>query len=264
MSDTTITIRKAGPADAGHILAIQKRAFQRYVGPLTPEQIPPLHETEESVRIDIETKTVLVAFSDRSPAGSVRSTIKGGVCMIERLSVDPAFQGNGIGKALMNAIEKEASGRAHKLCLETGLLADNLLPFYTRLGYVAEALLQQHYGGFDWIALAKQTGTAAAPGLETLSAVRAHIDAVDRVVVRMLARRFRYVQQAARFKRSSDDVRDSTRVEEVIGRIRNHAQENEVNPDMIENVYRTMIECGIQTGVKEHARISGTRAGHHA
>jgi len=263
MPDTTITIRKAAPADAEHIIAIQKRAFQRYVGPLTPEQIPPLHESLEAVRIDIERKTVLVALSDQLPAGSVRCTIKGGVCMIERLSVDPAFQRNGIGKALMNAIEKEASGRAHKLHLETGLLADNLLPFYARLGYVAEALLPQHYGGFDWIALAKQA-TAAGPRLETLSAVRAHIDAVDRVVVRMLAHRIRYVQQAARFKRSSGDVRDSARVEEVIGRIRNHAQENAVNPDMIENMYRTMIEYAIRTELKEHARIAGTRAGHHA
>lgn len=264
MSDTTITIRKAAPADAEHILAIQKRAFQRYLGPLTPEQIPPLHETVEAVQLDIERKTVLVALSDQLPAGSVRYTIKGGVCMIERLSVNPAFQRNGIGKALMNAIEKETSGRAHKLHLETGLLADNLLPFYTRLGYVTEALLPQHYGGFDWIALTKQTATAATPVLETLSAVRAHIDAVDMVVVRMLAHRVRYVQQAARFKRSSGDVRDNPRVEEVIGRIRNQAQENALNPDMIENMYRTMIEYAIRTELKEHTRIAGTQAGPHA
>jgi hypothetical protein len=42
-----------------------------------------------------------------------------------------------------------------KLYLETGLLENNLLLFYTKFGYSGEAVLRNHYGGFDWIVFSK-------------------------------------------------------------------------------------------------------------
>jgi GNAT superfamily N-acetyltransferase len=154
-SDKGIKIRAAQKSDLGDMLNIQKSAFARYTEFLLSEQIQPLHETFDEVKEDFEKKTILVVEIKDRLAGSIRYEIKGGVCIIERLSVLPEFQGNGIGRALINEVEKRASRNAHKLYLETGLLANNLLMFYTRLGYSAEAVLRKHYGGFDWIVFSK-------------------------------------------------------------------------------------------------------------
>lgn len=75
--------------------------------------------------------------------------------MLERLFVDPEYQKMGIGKELVLEVEKQVRFRAHKIYLETGLLADELLKFYSRLGYSGEAILRNHYGNFDWIAFSK-------------------------------------------------------------------------------------------------------------
>lgn len=67
----------------------------------------------------------------------------------------PNYQGTGIGSALLAEVEHRMKKKAHKLHLETGLLADNLAAFYTKRGYAQEAVLRKHYGGFDWMTFAK-------------------------------------------------------------------------------------------------------------
>ncbi len=153
--DKAITIRSAMESDLQGLLEIQKAAFMRYIEFLAPEQIPPLGETLSEVREDNEKKNILVAEFKDMLSGSIRYVIKGGVCIIERLSVHPDYQGNGIGRALVSEVEHRAKGNAHKIYLETGLLANNLLMFYTRLGYSGEAILRRHYGDFDWIVFSK-------------------------------------------------------------------------------------------------------------
>ncbi len=153
--DKVITIRPATESDLQGLLEIQKAAFMRYTEFLRPEQMPPLCETLPDVREDSKKKTILIAELNGELSGSVRYVVKGGVCVIERLSVSPDCQGNGIGRALVSEVEERARGKAHKLYLETGLLANNLLMFYTKLGYSGEAVLRKHYGGFDWLAFSK-------------------------------------------------------------------------------------------------------------
>lgn len=148
-------IRDALEEDLLELLAIQKAAFMRYTDHLLPEQIPPLNETIEEVKKDFNSKRIIIAETDGRIAGSVRFSVKAGVCFLERLSVSPDLQEKGIGKKLVKEVEKRAGKQAHKIYLETGLLANNLLMFYTRLGYTGEAILRKHYGGFDWIVFSK-------------------------------------------------------------------------------------------------------------
>jgi GNAT superfamily N-acetyltransferase len=111
------------------------------------------------MRKDVKCKSIIAAYVDDSPAGSVRYYNKGGVCIIERLSVKPSLQGEGIGRGLIAEVENRVAGSAHKVYLETGLLASNLLVFYSKLGFSGEAILRRHYGGFDWIAFSKFIGS---------------------------------------------------------------------------------------------------------
>jgi len=150
-----IIIRATVETDLSELLDIQKAAFMRYTDWLLPEQIPPLNETLDDVRKDFQNKHILVAEVKGRVGGSVRYMIKAGVCILEKLSVVPELQGSGIGRALVTEVEKQARDKAHKIYLETGLLADNLLRFYTKLGYSGEAVLRKHYGGFDWIVFSK-------------------------------------------------------------------------------------------------------------
>ncbi len=154
--NSNVYIRPATESDLQGLLEIQKAAFMRYTEFLEPEQIPPLGETLSEIREDNEKKNILVAEFNDVPSGSIRYMIKGGVCLLERLSVHPDHQSNGIGRALISEVEWRVKGsRAHKIYLETGLLANNLLMFYTRLGYSGEAILRRHYGDFDWIVFSK-------------------------------------------------------------------------------------------------------------
>ncbi|HMK59545.1 MAG TPA: GNAT family N-acetyltransferase [Dissulfurispiraceae bacterium] len=150
-----IEIRDAVDEDLEVLLSIQKSAFTEYTDHLRPEQIPPLNETFDDMKKDFQYKSIMASFANNSPAGSIRYHLKGGVCIIERLSVKPGFQRNGIGRSMVSHVETIVTGKAHKIYLETGLLEKNLLLFYSSMGFSAEAVLRRHYGGFDWIAFSK-------------------------------------------------------------------------------------------------------------
>ncbi|CAK9889803.1 MULTISPECIES: chorismate mutase [Pseudomonas] len=83
--------------------------------------------------------------------------------------------------------------------------------------------------------------------------VRQHIDKIDRAVVSLLASRGRFVTQAARFKKTSDDVRAPARVEQVIKKVREFANDTGASPEVVEKVYRAMIAAFIEEELRTHA-----------
>ena len=76
----------------------------------------------------------------------------------------------------------------------------------------------------------------------SLDEVRAHIDRLDREVVRLLAERGKYVVQAARFKKTEADVRAPDRVEQVVANVRRYAAEFGAPASVVERGYRVLIE----------------------
>ena len=86
----------------------------------------------------------------------------------------------------------------------------------------------------------------------SLDEVRENIDRIDREIVRLLAERGHYVRQAARFKKTSEDVQAPKRVEEVIANVRALAMEYGANPDIVEQVYRTLIARFIDDEMQVH------------
>ena len=121
-------------ADAEAILALQRIAYESEAIRYQNWKIPPLVETIDSVRRDIELHVVLKAIVDGRLAGSVRGVVKDGVCEVCRFSVDPALQRRGIGSALLSAIEREfADIEAFELF--TGNRSVENLRLYERHGY---------------------------------------------------------------------------------------------------------------------------------
>ncbi|QNN47497.1 chorismate mutase [Thermomonas brevis] len=95
----------------------------------------------------------------------------------------------------------------------------------------------------------------------SLDDVRSNIDRIDRQIVALLAERGGYVKQAAKFKKSTDDVRAPQRVEQVISKVVALAGELSANTDITEQVYRAMISGFINAELAEHAALQNTVGG---
>ena len=86
--------------------------------------------------------------------------------------------------------------------------------------------------------------------VESLEAARSQIDVIDDALIDLIATRQFYVDQVIGFKRKSEDVK-SPRIEEVIEKVRTRASEQGLDPDLIENIYREMIQHFIRRELKE-------------
>lgn len=86
---------------------------------------------------------------------------------------------------------------------------------------------------------------------ESLEQVREKIDAIDTALIEMIATRQFYVDQSVRFKRTVQDVQSPERVEQVISKVRTQAIELGIDPDLVEHLYREMIQRFIQRELKE-------------
>lgn len=85
----------------------------------------------------------------------------------------------------------------------------------------------------------------------SLEEIRRNIDFIDQQIVQLLGERHFYVKQAAKFKTSTDGVKAPARVEAIIEKVRNVAMQNDIDADIIESIYRTMIDCFINSELKE-------------
>lgn len=75
--------------------------------------------------------------------------------------------------------------------------------------------------------------------------MREEIDRVDRLIVDLLKERTDYIRQAGLIKAGRDTVRDPWRIEDVITKVRSHVGKNPHEADLIECVYRHLIEQSI-------------------
>ena len=77
---------------------------------------------------------------------------------------------------------------------------------------------------------------------ETLAEVRTEIDRLDQSLINTISRRQKYVHAAARFKRSENDVHAPERQRQMMAARRLWAETEGVDPDLIESLFRTMVD----------------------
>ena len=82
--------------------------------------------------------------------------------------------------------------------------------------------------------------------------VRDEIDIIDREVIDALSKRFQYVIAAARFKTSEASVRAPDRFHAMLQQRREWAQESGLNPDVVENIYRDLVNYYIEEELKHY------------
>lgn len=86
---------------------------------------------------------------------------------------------------------------------------------------------------------------------KNLDEVRENIDRIDNEIIKLIAERGTFVVQASAFKKNEEGVRDTSRVEKVIARVREKADLYGASPDMVETIYREMISRFINMEMKE-------------
>ena len=76
----------------------------------------------------------------------------------------------------------------------------------------------------------------------TMAQVRQGVDALDRLLVTILAERQRYMDAAARIKPNREAVRDTARIEDVVTKVKAQAREVGLSEEIAEPVWRLLIE----------------------
>ena len=84
-----------------------------------------------------------------------------------------------------------------------------------------------------------------------LQEIREGIDWIDSRIVELIARRSQYVMEAAKFKKDEEAVKDAGRVEKVIQSKKELAEQYGASPELIEKIYRMMIDFFINEEMKK-------------
>jgi isochorismate pyruvate lyase len=80
---------------------------------------------------------------------------------------------------------------------------------------------------------------------QTMAEVRAGVDALDQELVALIARRFAFMDAAARIKPSRDAVRDEARKAQVIANASAAAREAGIPDGLIAQLWEQLVEASI-------------------
>ena len=91
----------------------------------------------------------------------------------------------------------------------------------------------------------------------TMADVRRGVDALDDILVPLLVQRASYMTQAARIKQDAAQVRDEDRIQTIVDRVRERTVAEGGPPDVLEAIYRSLMEVCIDYEHREFARLRG-------
>ncbi len=132
-------IRSITLFDLDKIIELEKKCFNKFIA-YTPKQLKYLITRAHSLS--------LAEISHEVLRGFIIVLYKNGsrVAVIETLNVDPMFQGNGIGKKLLLAAEKEMNSRGIKsIRLEVSIGNNSAIKLYEKSGFSKIAILRNYY-----------------------------------------------------------------------------------------------------------------------
>jgi isochorismate pyruvate lyase len=85
----------------------------------------------------------------------------------------------------------------------------------------------------------------------SLEEVRIEIDKIDTQLVDLISERSHLIRQAASFKNSVDEVKAEDRIDFIMQRVRQHAIEKDISPNMISDLFKTMIDEMVEAEIAE-------------
>jgi len=139
--DYSFIIRRAKTSEATAIYEIIQKAFREYADASSLTGLEALKETPEDIEEDIKNKVVYVAIIDNELVGTIRVDITGETAYISRFAVVSSHRNIGIGKALMNLVDKYLLSKGVKeVFLHTASKYAALMRFYYGRGFYVESV----------------------------------------------------------------------------------------------------------------------------
>ena len=134
-------VRLANENDVDAIIDITKEAFQSYIKLAGIPDTPALNETPADILEDLRTKIILIALADETPVGCVRlELLDDKSAYLSRFAVRTTSQNNGIGKSIMNLVDKIMIDKGIKeITLHTGAKITSLVRFYYGRGFYIDS-----------------------------------------------------------------------------------------------------------------------------
>lgn len=91
----------------------------------------------------------------------------------------------------------------------------------------------------------------SAKACENLQEIRQEVDAIDQTIIRLLGQRYDYVQAAAKFKATVQNVKAEERVKAMMQQRRAWAEDAGISPDIVEKIYTELVQYFIQEEMKK-------------
>lgn len=127
-------IQKAKKENLKKILNLQYLAYQSEAKLLNNYKIPPLMQTYEDIELEYKKGVILKALNENGEIiGSIRAYNENGSTFVNKVIVNPKWQGQGIGTSLLYAIEKECPAERYELFTSTKSVKN--IQLYERIGY---------------------------------------------------------------------------------------------------------------------------------
>lgn len=86
---------------------------------------------------------------------------------------------------------------------------------------------------------------------KTLNDVRHEIDKIDEELVKLIAKRSKYVKQAAKFKESVEEIKTDERIDDVLNHVRHLAATLGISPNLVADVFKILIDKMVEMEIEE-------------
>lgn len=140
MESSELRIDVVGQDAAGELLTVRRAAFVTEAQLYDDPHIPPLTQTIEELRADLDDPDVVTlgAWAGHRLVGSIRVGLEGPKATLGRLAVVPDLQHQGIGTQLLLAIPPYLRPDTSEVWVFTGRDSVQNLAMYSKHGYEHE------------------------------------------------------------------------------------------------------------------------------
>lgn len=143
----SVQVRKATGEDAAAILICLAAAFERYRSQYTPGAFADTVLDPATVQARLCDMCLFVAIAEGSIVGTIGCSRDGTEGHIRGMAVLPEWQGKGIARALLKAVESELRrNRCELVTLDTTEPLLRAMRFYEKQGYRASGRVSDFFG----------------------------------------------------------------------------------------------------------------------
>ncbi|MDH3663561.1 MAG: GNAT family N-acetyltransferase [Alphaproteobacteria bacterium] len=147
-------IRRARPDDGAAIGRIAEKAYEVYVARLGRPPAPMIADFERHIGED----WVILFERAKTIVGYAILILDEHRALLDNIAVDPDDQGSGIGRALIEEVERQAASCGHgNLELYTNVVMTANIAWYQKLGFVETERVEEC--GFHRIYMSKAIGS---------------------------------------------------------------------------------------------------------